>query len=154
MSEEREGNASYPHCEHHWVSHLRGLDIHVETCSLCHNVNWEALAHQLAMLKGKMRGEVWEETHVEMAQGRAALKILVDLDRCPHGRHEGDTCSGWYGPGLYKGGCKGGLSLGNPNIGTAGATLGYSLYAEQYVMPAVGERHLPEKWSVPRDSNS
>lgn len=43
-----------------------------------------------------------------------AEATLADLDRCPHGRHRGDTCAGHRGPGLFRGGCHGGLSLGNP----------------------------------------
>lgn len=39
---------------------------------------------------------------------------LSDLDRCPHGRHYGDTCAGHAGPGVFAGGCHGGTSLGNP----------------------------------------
>ncbi|HEY6797030.1 MAG TPA: hypothetical protein VI248_20345 [Kineosporiaceae bacterium] len=43
-----------------------------------------------------------------------AETTLADLDRCPHGRHRGDPCVGHRGPGLFHGGCQGGLSLGNP----------------------------------------
>jgi len=44
------------------------------------------------------------------------LDLLRSLDRCPHGRHWGDTCLGWSGPGAFDGGCLGGISLGNPYL--------------------------------------
>lgn len=39
---------------------------------------------------------------------------VSDLDRCPHGRHAGDPCAGWKGPGIFDRGCQGGVSIGNP----------------------------------------
>lgn len=50
-----------------------------------------------------------------------------DLDRCPHGRHAGDVCAGWRGPGDYDGGCRGGYSLGNPYL-QPGQRIGTSLH--------------------------
>ena len=50
-----------------------------------------------------------------------------DLDRCPHGRHYGDDCAGWRGPGKFDGGCKGGASLGNPWFEGRGTNLGTDL---------------------------
>jgi hypothetical protein len=76
-------------------------------------------------------------------------KIVRDLDRCPHGRHEGDVCAGWRGPGDYEGGCRGGVSLGNLLMQTE-TIVGYSIYGEPYVMPPRGERHLPEAWKQAR----
>lgn len=43
-----------------------------------------------------------------LARGAKAEALLMDLDRCEHGRHEGDPCAG---------GCPGGYSLGNPYMG-------------------------------------
>jgi hypothetical protein len=51
---------------------------------------------------------------------------LDDLDRCPHGRHAGDACAGWTGPGEYDGGCEGGVSLGNPHL-RPGQLIGYDI---------------------------
>lgn len=45
---------------------------------------------------------------------------IQDLDRCPHGRHRGDTCAGHYGGGVFERGCHGGFSLGNPWPHTGG----------------------------------
>ncbi len=62
-------------------------------------------------------------------------KILMDLDRCPHGRHAGDTCAGWV-PGNIMSGCVGGKSLGNPFMPAPGERIGTDLYGRPYVMPA------------------
>lgn len=63
--------------------------------------------------------------------------VLADLDRCPHGRHQGDACAGWRGPGPYDGGCQGGRSLGNPYL-IPGALIGYGIGGEEdpIVVPA------------------
>lgn len=53
-----------------------------------------------------------------------------DLNRCPHGRHEGEVCAGWEGPGLYDGGCYGGYSLGNPWALATSGRIGTSLSGE------------------------
>lgn len=79
---------------------------------------------------------------------RGLAKILADLDRCPHGRHEGDTCAGWSGPGDYDGGCRGGYSLGNPRMQT-GTVIGYDVYAREYRMPERSRRHDPAAWLPP-----
>jgi hypothetical protein len=47
------------------------------------------------------------------------IALIRSLDRCPHGRHIGETCAGYRGPGIYDGGCLGGRSLGNPHLQTA-----------------------------------
>jgi hypothetical protein len=44
------------------------------------------------------------------------LELIRSLDRCPHGRHAGDDCAGWRGPGSFDRGCLGGRSLGNPYL--------------------------------------
>lgn len=83
----------------------------------------------------------------EAQRGRDAIKFLADLDRCPHGRHEGDTCSGWQpGGDDYHRGCRGGWSLGNPYLKT-GQVAGYGLGAKPYVMPPRGERHKLSAWT-------
>jgi hypothetical protein len=73
-----------------------------------------------------------------------AYKLLTDLDRCPHGRHEGDVCAG-YQPGRPSSGCQGGLSLGNPHVQT-GQVIGYNLGGRPYAMPDRGERHDATAW--------
>jgi hypothetical protein len=49
-----------------------------------------------------------------LRQVTTLLDLLRSLDRCPHGRHWGESCAGWRGPGAFDGGCLGGTSLGNP----------------------------------------
>lgn len=74
------------------------------------------------------------------------VKLVSDLDRCPHGRHEGDTCGGWSGPGIYDGGCYGGISAGGPKRPT-GAIVAYALDGRaNWIMPARADRSKPEAW--------
>lgn len=82
----------------------------------------------------------------ELASLNKWKTIVNDLDRCPHGRHEGDTCAGWRGPGRYDGGCRGGVSLGNPAMET-GQIIGTALSGQHfYAQPARKDRHRPEAW--------
>lgn len=70
-------------------------------------------------------------------RGYALANILFDLDRCEHGRHEGDICSGEKG-------CNG-PSKGNPRIRT-GDVIGYTMEGHCVVMPPREFRSLPESW--------
>lgn len=81
-----------------------------------------------------------------MTEDDSFEKMVLDLDRCPHGRHEGDACAGWRGgDDLFDGGCMGGFSLGNPYL-TAGQPIGFDISGRSYVMPPRGERHDPAAW--------
>lgn len=51
-------------------------------------------------------------------------RIMEDLDRCRHGRHQGDPCRN----------CPEGTSAGNPHI-VAGATIGYNIDGGPYHAP-------------------
>lgn len=62
------------------------------------------------------------------------VKILTDLDRCEHGRHQDDDC----------GSC-GGLSHGNPHI-RPGSVIGFGLRADPIVMPTRETKHDPKAW--------
>lgn len=77
--------------------------------------------------------------------------VLSDLDRCPHGRHEGDVCAGWRGPGEFDGGCRGGVSKGNPLI-PAGAILGTDYSGAFYIRMPMDRRDRtdPKAWYMPR----
>lgn len=73
-------------------------------------------------------------------------KLVSDLDRCPHGRHEGDTCGGWTGPGVYDGGCYGGMSAGGPRRPT-GAIVAFALDGrDNWQMPARADRGNGSAW--------
>lgn len=65
------------------------------------------------------------------------IGILADLDRCQHGRHQGDVC----GPADD---CTG-VSAGNPHL-RPGAVIGYSLRRAPIVMPDRDHKHDPAAW--------
>ena len=62
--------------------------------------------------------------------------LVADLDRCMHGRHQGDDCGSCNGP-----------SKGN-HILRPGAVIGYGLYGEAIVMPNRDHKHDPTAWRV------
>lgn len=64
-------------------------------------------------------------------------KILMDLDRCQHGRHQGDAC----GPADA---CSG-TSAGNPHL-RPGDVIGYGLRGDLIVMPDRDHKHDPAAW--------
>lgn len=66
-----------------------------------------------------------------------ALKLLSELDRCEHGRHEGDSCFD----------CPDRYSTGNPRL-PAGARIGTAHGGDPIYMPKRGVRHLPDRWRV------
>lgn len=76
-----------------------------------------------------------ERENFQRAQRLAT--ILYDLDRCQHGRHEGDVCSG-------ESGCNG-PSKGNPHVKT-GDVIGYTIDRKPITMPERGRRHDPDAW--------
>lgn len=61
-------------------------------------------------------------------------KILLDLDRCEHGRHEGDPCGSCGGP-----------SVGNLAL-PPGTVLGRTVHAWPIVVPSQEDRNDPKKW--------
>jgi hypothetical protein len=80
----------------------------------------------------------------QCARAHPLAKLLADLDRCPHGRHEGDTCAGWSAAEPERG-CPGGYSLGNPLLPT-GVRIGTDYAARPIFMPPRGRRHDPQAW--------
>ncbi|MGC4925596.1 hypothetical protein [Streptomyces sp. DT117] len=66
--------------------------------------------------------------------------ILGDLDRCQHGRHQGDAC----GPADD---CTG-ISAGNPHL-RPGAVIGYGLRRDVIVMPDPDHKHDVNAWRQP-----
>ncbi|MEV6124405.1 hypothetical protein AB0M23_28510 [Streptomyces sp. NPDC052077] len=58
------------------------------------------------------------------------LAVLADLDRCEHGRHEGDPGSSCGGP-----------SRGNPHTGP-----GHGRYGHPVVLPPRHRKHDPAAW--------
>jgi len=72
-----------------------------------------------------------------LADTQGLVKILTDLDRCPHGRHQDDPC----GPADD---CNG-TSAGNPHL-RPGAVIGYGLRGDHIVMPDRDRKHDPAAW--------
>lgn len=70
----------------------------------------------------------------EQARLGSPTSILESLDRCSHGRHVGDPCAGWTGPGPQEGGCEGGDSLGNPK---AADVIGWNVCGQEITVKAV-----------------
>jgi hypothetical protein len=77
-------------------------------------------------------------SHVPTLDSRSSdgpwTALAADLDRCPHGRHQGDDC----------GSC-GGRSRGNPVL-HPGMVIGYGLRGEEIVMPTRENKHDPAAW--------
>jgi hypothetical protein len=80
-----------------------------------------------------------DDAAIESSRRRDAglLAILTDLDRCQHGRHQGDPC----GPADA---CTG-TSAGNPHLPT-GMVIGYGLRGDEIVMPDRDHKHDPAAW--------
>lgn len=74
----------------------------------------------------------------ELERLRPLAKIVADLDRCPHGRHRGDVCSGAAG-------CDG-PSKGNPHLPAPGEVVGYDIGGRPYVMPGFLKHTDPAAW--------
>ncbi|MDX3759307.1 hypothetical protein [Streptomyces sp. AK02-04a] len=68
--------------------------------------------------------------------------LLADLDRCEHGRHQGDAC-GSCGP----------WSHGNPHL-KPGSVIGYGLRGDAIVMPAREFKHNPTAWRLRLDEEA
>ncbi|MCZ7414294.1 hypothetical protein [Streptomyces sp. WMMC897] len=65
------------------------------------------------------------------------VRLVSDLTRCQHGRHEGDPC----GPDDA---CTG-TSAGNPHV-RPGDVIGYDRYGDPIVMPDREHKHDPASW--------
>jgi len=66
-------------------------------------------------------------------------QILIDLDRCEHGRHQGDPCFD----------CPDGLSAGNPYMKT-GEVIGFGYDGGLILLPDKGVKTNPEAWRAPK----
>ncbi|WP_328439338.1 hypothetical protein OHA71_23660 [Streptomyces sp. NBC_00444] len=99
---------------------------------------WDARLLELGEALARRPGAVTKTSDTpEQARERWALRlvgILSDLDRCQHGRHEGDPC----------GSC-GGLSDGNPNVGP-GRVIGHGVYGNPIVLPTRDRKTDPAAW--------
>lgn len=82
------------------------------------------------------------ETALMPPDAAKLIGILTDLDRCMHGRHQGDDCGSCDGP-----------SRGNPHMRT-GRVIGYGLRADEIVMPPPEAKHDPAAWRRARAGGS
>lgn len=98
------------------------------------------LAGSVRMLTAGIPGDVG-------GQQQRLAQMLANLDRCVHGRHEGDACAGWRHdrPGA---GCPGGYSVGNALFVT-GLRVGTTLYGEPIYVPPRSLRADPQAWLAP-----
>lgn len=82
-------------------------------------------------------------THAEAQalRDRRLAAVLADLDRCEHGRHEGDVCSGCGGP-----------SKGNPIMGGVGVDrqIGYDISGNPICVPDGRRTYEPDAWKAQR----
>lgn len=73
-----------------------------------------------------MRALLWRELYERERENSHQLgqrgQLITDIDRCEHGRHLGDGCTGCAGP-----------SLGNPLLRSGPVVLGYTIAGEPYV---------------------
>ena len=83
--------------------------------------------------------ELAERNQEEIYRLQKFATIVSDLDRCEHGRHAGDVCSGCNGP-----------SRGNPHM-APGQVIGYSLGGGYVIIqPPREKRGDPEAWYRPK----
>jgi hypothetical protein len=71
-------------------------------------------------------------------QARALAQVLSSLDRCRHGRHDGERCFD----------CPDGLSAGNPHL-RAGQKIGYDVHGEGLYVPGAGDFSDTGAWRTP-----
>lgn len=88
--------------------------------------------------------EVAERQQTELHRLRRFAETLSDLNRCEHGRHEGDVCSECGGP-----------SLGNPFMAAETSwsghdgvyrQIGFTLSGTPIVVPDRANAHDPDAW--------
>jgi hypothetical protein len=87
-------------------------------------------------LVGRLQGEL-DEARAEIQNLGRFRRMVSDLDRNEHGRHEGDADVG----------DPTGVSQGNPRLHT-GDVLGYDIGGRPYVMPERGKRHDAQAWGA------
>lgn len=77
----------------------------------------------------------------QLARAQALVAVLADLDRCEHGRHQTDHCSG-----CAQSSRSNGPSLGNPIARMHGGQLGYDIGGNPIVVPERARMHEPRAW--------
>lgn len=82
-----------------------------------------------------------EATAAAPAEGdltaRALAAVLLDLDRCEHGRHSLDPCHS----------CPDGKSTGN-KLMPPGRAIGHTVHGDRIWVPPADQRHDPKAWRI------
>lgn len=89
---------------------------------------------------------------------RRLAAIVADLDRCEHGRHEGDNCYECGGPSKGNpllAGASNVLRFGDDgeassSFQTVARQVGFDISGRPIVVPARDEMHDPEAWGLGR----
>lgn len=92
-------------------------------------------AHVTAAIAGA--ADALQRSDAAAGEARRAAElaaVLTDLDRCVHGRHEGDACADCGGP-----------SKGNHHL-PGGTVIGYDVHGKPIVMPGREHKHDPGVW--------
>lgn len=84
-----------------------------------------------------------ERAQVELDRTRALAEILTDLDRCEHGRHEGDDCT--FPDGGCAGKIAGARSMGNAYAERGTRRIGTFMDGTPIVVPAKATNN-PQAW--------
>jgi hypothetical protein len=84
-------------------------------------------------------------THDSQDSDGVWAALVADLDRCQHGRHQGDAC----GPADA---CTG-TSAGNPHL-RPGQVIGYGLRRDLIVMPDRDHKHDPKAWRAASEGDT
>jgi hypothetical protein len=89
----------------------------------------------------ELRQDIDEDSgrrHFADSQTVRCRSLLLDLDRCCHGRHQGERCYG----------CPTGVSPGNPHL-APGVTIGHNYAGDRWVIPTERyDRRWPETWRI------
>jgi hypothetical protein len=116
----------------HCAERVMYSPLHAKVATAMHGVD-----HALARTEPDPEDDAASEA--SRRRDRGLLAVLADLDRCQHGRHQGDAC----GPADA---CTG-SSAGNPHL-RPGQVIGYSLRGAPIVMPDRDHKHDPTAWRV------
>ncbi|WP_309049063.1 hypothetical protein [Streptomyces sp.] len=129
------------------IACLRHLSSHAEMNAALHcseRVMYSPLHAKVeATIDGLARARMRTDEPADNTMARSLMdtqdlvKILTDLDRCQHGRHQGDPC----GPADD---CDG-TSAGNPHL-RPGDVIGYGVRGDRIVMPERDDKHDPAAW--------
>lgn len=140
------GVAAAEVCDHFWAYHSPAGTKHgIEICEYCHKPNPADIDRLAALKDHQTLKDRIEALQRQVSNLEGFRRLVSDLSRCRHGRHQGDKCAGWRGPGLQDGGCQGGISLGNLGL-QPGDRAGWTIDGRPITVPKYGSNHLSKNW--------